>query len=481
MAKARKPPVITATPIKPIVGPIADIVNPTILLGLAIAVDKFKSKNEPNKMPITATDQAINRGMRILFINGPHEYFNLIVAYISILILKSVFKFGIIYKHMSYYTAFLIVVVLALALLSVLVSQNKRIKKEDKGTLYLTYAFVALAAFSEWFALFLNGKSTTPVWLLRLFKFFDYTLTPAAGGIIILQFRRKIPKFFIPTVFIVLGFNLIFQFVCLFNNWMISIDESITYTHGKLYYLYIVFYVVIILLAGVAFGLYGSTFRRQNRISLYCILAFVLAGIAIQIVFSVRTAYIALTIGLISLFIYNTEFTQMLADDQIEEQKILITTDPLTGIHNRYAFEKDIAEVKLAENFVVFSIDINGLKVANDSFGHLAGDELICGTAKVISEVYNKYGECYRTGGDEFIALSYISEEDIKKSIDELNKKVREWSGKLIGKMSLSIGYASTKEFPTYSIDGLISVADHRMYTNKSRYYIEHGIERRKQ
>ena len=382
---------------------------------------------------------------------------------------------------MSYYTALLITVWLALGLLFILVSQNKRIKKENKGILFITYSFVGIAATAEWLGLILNGQPSTQEWLLKLVKFLDYVLTPVAGGIIILQFRTKIPKAIIFSVFGVLFINLVFQFTCLFTNWMISIDETMHYSHGPLYPVYIVFYIAIIIFFGVGFTFYSRNFHRKNRVSLYSILIFVLVAITLQIIFSVRIAYIGITIGLIALFIYNSEFTQMVADEKIQEQKILITTDPLTGIFNRYAFEKDIRDIELTENFIVYSIDINGLKVANDTFGHTAGDELICGTADVITDVFNRYGKCYRTGGDEFITLSHVSEEEVKPAVEELKKKVDHWEGKKISKMSLSVGYASRKEFPNYTIDELISIADQRMYSNKSKYYLEHGIERRKQ
>ena len=379
---------------------------------------------------------------------------------------------------MQYFTAFVILVWLSLIVLGILVSENNRIKKEDKGILFLTYAVVAVAATAEWLGLLFNGNPSIPTWLLRLIKFFDYVLTPVAGGIIILQFK-KTTKIIPWVIFGILALNLVYQFISLFTNWMIVIDDAHVYSHGKLYILYIIQYFVILLLVVFGFTLYGRNFRRQNIVSLYSIMTFVITGIALQIIFSVRIAYVAITIGLIALFIHTSEFSQLAADDKIEEQKILITIDPLTGIFNRYAYEKDIAKIDLEDDFVVFSIDINGLKNANDSHGHQAGDELICGAADVIGRVLDRYGKTYRTGGDEFIGLSYISEDKIEKVVEELNKYSDAWSGNRIKELSLSIGYASKKEFPEYSIDELVGAADKRMYTNKADYYMEHGRDRR--
>ena len=376
---------------------------------------------------------------------------------------------------MEYYTAFVILVWLALALLCVLVIENNRISKKDKNILFFTYAVVAVAAAAEWVGILLKGNANSPMWVYRLVKFFDYVLTPVAGGVFVLQIRKTV-RVTTYAIFGVLGANLLFQFISLFTNWMIKEDR----THGSLYPVYIVMYSIILVLAIFSFGIYGQNFRRKNRASLYGTLVFVVAGIAFQLIFSIRIAYVAITIGLIALFIHSSEFIQLAADEKIEEQKILITIDPLTGILNRYAYEKDISKLELDNDFVVFSIDINGLKNANDTHGHQAGDELICGAADVITKVLGKYGHCYRTGGDEFIVLAFMPKERVEKAIDDLEKKAEAWEGTKIDSLSLSIGEASRQEFDKYSIDDLVGVADKRMYANKADYYMTHGRDRRK-
>ena len=240
-------------------------------------------------------------------------------------------------------------------------------------------------------------------------------------------------------------------------------------------------YFIVLLLVIVKFALYGRRFKRQNVISLYSVLTFLIAGVVIQIIFGIRTAYVAITIGLALLFIRYVEFSQLLADDKINEQRILITVDPLTGILNRYAYEKALSRVHSdKEDFVVFSIDINGLKRTNDSLGHQAGDELICGAANVISDVFDKYGKCYRTGGDEFIALSHVPYESIDSVLKELEEKTKAWRGEEVKELSLSAGQASRKEFPDYTVDDLVGKADQRMYKVKADYYQVTGRDRRK-
>ena len=379
---------------------------------------------------------------------------------------------------MQYFTPLVILVWLALIVLSILVIENNRIRKARKRVLFITYVVVALAATAEWLGLILSGNENVPNWLLRLVKFFDYVLTPVAGGIVVLQFKKD-TKIVERSIFGVLIANFIFQFISLFTNWMITIDENHVYHHGSLYVIYVVMYFIVIVLTIFEFALFGRKFRKKNSLSLYSILAFVVIAVSLQMAFDIRISYIALTIALAFLFIHHSEFSQLSADDKIEEQKILITIDPLTGIANRYSYEQDLSSIDYNDDFVVFSVDINGLKRANDNFGHKAGDELIVGTAETISAILGKYGKCYRTGGDEFIALTHVSNTKIDDIIHELTKKAEKWSGNEIKELSLSIGAASKKEFNDYSIDELVGEADQRMYKIKSDYYLSHHLDRR--
>ena len=184
------------------------------------------------------------------------------------------------------------------------------------------------------------------------------------------------------------------------------------------------------------------------------------------------------------MFIHYSEFSQLETDMRLREQIKLVSLDALTGISNRHAYIEALQEMNkmdyMPDDLVVFSIDINGLKRTNDSFGHQAGDELICGAADVISEVFNKYGRCYRTGGDEFIALSHVDPDQIDSVLQELEEKTKAWKGKEVKELSLSAGAASKKEFPDYLVDDLVGTADQRMYKIKSDYYLIKGIDRRK-
>jgi diguanylate cyclase (GGDEF)-like protein len=157
--------------------------------------------------------------------------------------------------------------------------------------------------------------------------------------------------------------------------------------------------------------------------------------------------------------------------------------DQDTQLLNRRAFEEEKARLMTApldENFVYVTADINGLKTTNDTLGHAAGDELIRGTADCLRKCFGRFGKIYRIGGDEFTAMLHISDAQLDMLQEELNNAVNEWEGERIKKLSLSLGYASAREFPSENIAELSRISDERMYAAKAAYYRDSGIDRRK-
>jgi len=165
-----------------------------------------------------------------------------------------------------------------------------------------------------------------------------------------------------------------------------------------------------------------------------------------------------------------------------EERLIRISmTDEMTRLFNRRCYEEDLAAYRggaLPEDFVLFSVDVNGLKTANDTMGHAAGDELIKGAADCLALSVGNGGKPYRTGGDEFMAIVRTdAPEDLRRTIRE---KAAGWHGVYAGALTMSVGYAACKDSPGATVDDLERLADADMYAEKEKYYRETGIERRR-
>lgn len=83
--------------------------------------------------------------------------------------------------------------------------------------------------------------------------------------------------------------------------------------------------------------------------------------------------------------------------------EILGYTDPLTGIPNRKAFEEDRRKVEVFQTFIL--IDVDNLKLLNDSSGHLHGDKMLRKCAHILHKATEKVGKAYRLSEDEFALI----------------------------------------------------------------------------
>lgn len=164
---------------------------------------------------------------------------------------------------------------------------------------------------------------------------------------------------------------------------------------------------------------------------------------------------------------------QVKMDKKLNEQSVKISIDPLTGVFSRFAYN-DVMESydnQAPEDFVAFLIDINGLKVVNDTLGHEAGDELICGAADCIMKAVGNKGRTFRIGGDEFVVFGTMKKEQAEETLMEMDRIITSWSGEKVKNLSVSAGYALASEFTGYSIEDLTKEADKAMYEQKKDFY----------
>ena len=383
---------------------------------------------------------------------------------------------------LKYYTAISVIVWLALLILCTLVYENDRISTIKRKIFYLTYVLIFMASLAEWVGVYISGIMGVPAVCLRIVKCIDYILTPLAGAALVGQMRLR--NVWTKILNVVILFNTLIQLVSFFTGWMTKVDEKHYYHHGPLYNIYIGEYVIVLLLVIILFLNYGKNFRKQNRLSIYLVMVFMLVGIIMQegLGKDVRTSYLAMTIGATLMFIHLTEYSQQKKDDELLEQRIQIKTDAMTGLLSRYAYNNalDKYTTDMPESLVAFSIDINGLKRVNDTLGHEAGDELICGAAACIKNVFDEVGSCYRTGGDEFIVLANMSKKEAVKCVQDIEKLTKNWTGSLVDSLALSVGYAVLEEHKDCNCSELIQVADKQMYMAKDEYYRTTKVDRRK-
>ena len=170
------------------------------------------------------------------------------------------------------------------------------------------------------------------------------------------------------------------------------------------------------------------------------------------------------------------------ASKEILEKRKVSITDDMTGLLNHRAYEEDC--MKIIENnslseITVIMMDVNGLKTVNDSYGHMAGDELIIGAAKCIQTSMGEYGKVYRVGGDEFVALLECNESQLQDMVQTFEHITDNWKGTYQCELSMSKGIVVCKEHPELSLEEVKELADKLMYEDKDEFYARTGKKRR--
>ena len=106
--------------------------------------------------------------------------------------------------------------------------------------------------------------------------------------------------------------------------------------------------------------------------------------------------------------------------DQMTRLTGMATTDPLTGLPNRRAWEAKIAQAAMQPGLVtVAMIDLDNFKAFNDTHGHLAGDSLLRQTADAWTAQLRSGDLLARLGGEEFGLLIYDAELEAAYEIAE--------------------------------------------------------------
>ncbi|WP_294394966.1 GGDEF domain-containing protein [uncultured Clostridium sp.] len=191
------------------------------------------------------------------------------------------------------------------------------------------------------------------------------------------------------------------------------------------------------------------------------------------------TVGIFLKIGILLFIVFQIRFNlnryvQLCNDMKNEEiYKNLAYIDLLTGMSNRNAYERDLNELNekmpSLKSLQCVMIDINGLKAANDIYGHAAGDALIKGIGILLKYVLDEQTKLYRIGGDEFVIIfENISKERVSRKLKEIERRKNEYNMSADIKISYAMGIASYLGEKHKSIKDIIKEADSMMYQNKA-------------
>lgn len=157
--------------------------------------------------------------------------------------------------------------------------------------------------------------------------------------------------------------------------------------------------------------------------------------------------------------------------------------DALTRLRNRAFYVDELNRIsrKGPWPLTIMAMDLNGLKRINDSEGHAAGDAVLRRAGEVLSSATAGYPYCVaRIGGDEFIALLPGSDERVASGLQERIESMIELNNQFYTgqRLSMAIGIATCHA--ASQVEAALHEADQAMFREKSRYYDESQLERRR-
>lgn len=219
-----------------------------------------------------------------------------------------------------------------------------------------------------------------------------------------------------------------------------------------------------------------------------CVIYHILDAVILSLPLSGRINYLLLASGDILILIlmlnflnYNYVFAKsakirkeyednqiLIAQQYFEKESLrkLSELDSLTSTYNRREICSIMQEhIDKGHQLVCVFVDLDGLKQANDTYGHTFGDMMLKYFAKASSALLQENGYLARIGGDEFL-LVFVDEtsHEIQSRIEALQLELLMPENEK-DRISFSYGISYDEK----SVDSYIMTADQRMYANKNR------------
>lgn len=148
--------------------------------------------------------------------------------------------------------------------------------------------------------------------------------------------------------------------------------------------------------------------------------------------------------------------------------------DALTGLLNRRAIldvlHKELARsARQGSTLAVGMCDIDHFKRVNDTYGHHAGDDVLCALAGILHDNLREYDSVGRLGGEEFLVVAALNEGPCSETLFErLRARIAEhvFDSKP-GPFSVTASIGVAHSFPGVEVDAILEVADTALYRAK--------------
>ena len=338
--------------------------------------------------------------------------------------------------------AAIVIVLFMLVFLQTNVNFEKRVTNLFKGALLLVAVLIIADSVESWTA-GMEYPTRLRIWMSAI----GYTARPicimCVLEIVIRDRMLRRILLLVPAII-----NAIISFSALFTDIAYYYTADNEFVRGPLGWSpYIVSSLYLIMLIVVS----AMYFREKNYAEGMIVLAIVVAAVVAVLlereleVEGIINVTIALSLTFYYLYFHTQTFKR----------------DYLTHALNRRSLYMD-AERNREHITAVISIDLNDLKMLNDTMGHHAGDEALCTLTRCVEKHLLRDCLLYRTGGDEFTVLCM---KKTRQQLETMVQKIREEVAAT--KYSCAIGLAMRDGRNDF--DSVCAEADKAMYRNKQQ------------
>jgi len=172
----------------------------------------------------------------------------------------------------------------------------------------------------------------------------------------------------------------------------------------------------------------------------------------------------------IQLVSYFADIAWTIVEQKKAEERIRYISfhDTLTGLYNRTFLEEEMQRLDTERQLPisVLMVDLNGLKLVNDTYGHNKGDEMLKAVAEVLKSSCRKEDFIARWGGDEFVIL--LPQTTLKKA-EIISKRIKNnCQGVYAGEVPISLASgAAVKKSADTTLTEVLNEAEDNMYKQK--------------
>lgn len=274
-----------------------------------------------------------------------------------------------------------------------------------------------------------------------------YTVRPIALGLfisIMLRKSKNVIYLWIPILVLALV-----AMTNQFTHIMFSFDQHNTFIRGPLgFFPHVLCFVYLFLFGILTIRRYKTT-ELGEVLTIFYIIAICIIAVVYETFFGMKYLLTGAIVCACTIY-YTYLYVQVYKIDQ------------MTGVFNRRSMYLD-ANKKLNKSLNIICVDLNDLKLINDTGGHAQGDLALCTVSDILIKVANSDFRVYRVGGDEFVVLG------VNKSKEEADLFIQNAKREL-NKTKYVASFGDAVYSPGDDFDEACVRADAAMYEDKKQY-----------